>query len=258
MIEKTGILLVDDNISLCTTLSFILKRKGYEVAIANNGMLAIEKIRENPFDIILMDIKMPVLNGVETYKQIKKIHHEALVIMMTAYTTDDLIQKALDEGVFRIIYKPLDTEKIINIIAEAANAKKNALVLIVDDDPGTCLTLKNILTKKGYQTHFVMTGEEAIKVLKESVFDIILIDLKLPTINGLETYLAIREISKEVEVIMMTGFFEETEFLVKAALNNHAYTCLYKPIDIDILYQSIKDICTKKMLCNKKGVIYGK
>ena len=98
MEEKASILIVDDNISLFKTMSFILGRKGYAVTTAENGLEAIERVKERPFDMIFMDIKMPILDGVETYKRVKKVRPEAVVMMMTAYTVDGLVQEALKEG----------------------------------------------------------------------------------------------------------------------------------------------------------------
>jgi CheY-like chemotaxis protein len=116
MEEKTRILVVDDNVSQCKTMSFILKRKGCTVAIAENGLKAIEIAKKNPFDIIFMDIKMPLINGVETYRQIKKIRPGAKVVMMTAYAVEDLIGQALVEGAHGILYKPLDIKKMLDLI----------------------------------------------------------------------------------------------------------------------------------------------
>lgn len=114
--EKTKILVVDDNISQCKTMSFILERKGCTVAIAENGLKAIEIAKKKPFDIIFMDIKMPVMNGVEAYTRIKKIRPGAKVIMMTAYAVEDLIGQALAEGAHGILYKPLDIKKMFDLI----------------------------------------------------------------------------------------------------------------------------------------------
>jgi len=118
-----SILIVDDNISLSKTMSFILGRKGYTVITTSNGLEAIEVVKERSFDFILMDIKMPLMNGVEVYKKIKKIRPEAIVMMMTAYTLEDLIKEALEEGAYGIIYKPLDIEEVIALIEKAGEAK---------------------------------------------------------------------------------------------------------------------------------------
>ena len=242
-----SILIVDDNISLCKTMSFVLGRKGYAVATAKDGPQAIERVKENPFDMIFMDIKMPLMNGVETYRRIKQIRPEAVVMMMTAYAVEDLVQEALQEGAYGIIYKPLDIEKILAVIEEAREAKQGALVLVVDDDPGTCITLRNILTNKSFEVGVAHTGEEAIAIAQQAVHDIIFIDMKLPTINGLETYWAIREINPQAVTIMITAYRQEMAELVEEALKNHAYTCLYKPLEMDELLRLVDEIVKRKM-----------
>ena len=97
---KTSIMVVDDNVGLTKTMSLILKKQGFTVLTAHNGLDAIHQIEEGvKVDIIFMDIKMPEINGVETFKRLKKIVPNATVIMMTAYAVEDLVQEALEEGV---------------------------------------------------------------------------------------------------------------------------------------------------------------
>jgi len=232
MEERGKILLVDDNISLCKTMSFVLKRRGYNVTTANDGFEAIERVKEQTFDMIFMDIKMPELDGVETYKKIKKIRPEILVMMMTAYAVEDRIQEGLKEGAYGVIYKPLDIDKVEAIIEKAKQETLNNQILIVDDDEGTCTTLKNILIKRGYDVSIAHSGEDAIGLTKEKVYDIVFIDMKLPKMNGLETFFAIKEIHPKVTAIMMTGYRQEMNELVTEAIKNHALTCFYKPLDM--------------------------
>ena len=90
------------------------------------------------------------------------------------------------------------------------------------------------------------SGEEAIATIQEKSFDLIFIDMKLPTINGLETYLVIKEIDPDVIAIMVTGYREEMDELVQSALNKSAYTCLYKPLELSNVLQLIDDILRRK------------
>ena len=246
MEKRANILIVDDNISLAKTMSLILKRKGYEATTAPDGLVAIKRIKERPFDLIFMDIKMPLMDGVQIYRKIKKIRPETIVIMMTAYAVENLVAQALKEGAYGIIYKPLDIEKMISLIEKSRKKKQGALILIVDDDPGTCTTLKNILLKKGYRISIAHDGEKAVTMAQEKTYDIILIDLKLPTINGLEVYLKIKEIDPKLVAIMMTGYCKEMTDLVEEALNNDAYTCIFKPLDIEKLLMLVEEILGRK------------
>ncbi len=253
MKEKASILIVDDNISLCKTMSFVLGRKGYAVATAKDGAEAIERVKERPFDMIFMDIKMPLMNGVETYRRIKEIRPEAAVMMMTAYAVEDLVQQALEEGAYGIVYKPLDIERVVAVIEEARDAREGALILVVDDDPATCITLRNILTRKSYEVGVAHTGEEAITMAKGALHDIIFIDMKLPTINGLETYLAIKAINSQAVTIMTTAYRQEMAELVEEALKNSAYTCLYKPFEMEELLRLVDEIRERKREQRSKG-----
>ena len=243
---KAGILIVDDDVSFSKSLSLVLGRKGYIVTTAKDGAEAIAKVQEKSFDVVFMDIKMPLMDGVETYKKLKKVRPEAMVVMMTAYAVEDLVQEALQEGAYGIIYKPLDIEKVIALIERAKEDKQGALILVVDDDPGTCTTLKNIFRHRGYGVCTVYTGEEAVAEARKKDYDIIFIDVKLPTINGLETYLAIKEVNPEAVAIMMTGYRQEVADLVEEALNNNAYTCLYKPLDMEEILRLVEEIKEKK------------
>lgn len=244
--HEGSILLVDDNLSQCKTMAFILQRKGYQVTTAQDGPEAIALVEKNPYDIIFMDIKMPIMNGVEAYKRIKKIRPEVKVMMMTAYAVEDLIQEALQEGAYGIIYKPLDIEKVLSVILKAREEKQGALILVVDDDPGTCSSLKNILKKKGFRVGTANSGEDAIKASQGERYDIIFIDMRLPTLNGLETYLAIKKINPEAVAVMMTAYRQEMSDLVEQAIHNNAYTCLYKPLDMSTMLNLISEILARK------------
>lgn len=247
--KKISILIVDDNISLSKSLCFILDKKGYETIMAKDGVEAIKIVRDKSFDIILMDIKMPLMNGVETYKKIKKISPDSIVFMMTAYAVEELVQDALVEGAYGILYKPLEIDRMIELIEEAFENKKGIFILIVDDDPSINITLKKIFEKKGFDICIANSGEEAIAKFTKENFDIAFIDLKLPTINGLETYLELKKIKKDIVVIIMTAYREELKDLVDRALKNSAYACLYKPLEIEkvlsILGQIMKEQSTE-------------
>lgn len=246
MDEKATILIVDDNANLLKMMSMIMNREGYEVTTAEDGMEAIKRMEESPFDVVLMDIKMPVMDGVETYKRIKGIRPETVAIMMTAYAVEELIQDALQEGAFAVVYKPLDITKVLAKITEARGSGNGAYIMVVDDDPSTCATLRNILTKRGYRTSTALSGEQAIEMANEQSYDILLIDMKLPAINGLETYLSIKRINPEVIAIMITAYRQEMDELTEEAIRNNAFTCLYKPLDMEKLLGLIEHILVKK------------
>jgi len=115
----------------------------------------------------------------------------------------------LKEGAYEIIYKPLDIDKVISLVERASENKDGKLILVADDDPGICITMKNIFMKKGYKVGIVHTGEEAV-------------------------------------VIIMTAFRQEVKDIVEKALNSSAYACLYKPLDMEEVLGLVEEIWKRK------------
>lgn len=121
MRDQPSILVVDDNEDLLRTLSLILKRSGYCVDTADDGLSAVDKFRMRHFDVALMDILMPRMNGVEAFRRIREIDPGARVILMTAYYEEELITMALSEGAHSAVYKPIDIGHMMGLIKEAAS-----------------------------------------------------------------------------------------------------------------------------------------
>lgn len=239
MSQATSVLIVDDNEDLCDNLVDILEDRGYRAVAVPDGPQAIALVEGTSFDVILMDVKMPVMNGVETYKRIKHIRPQAVVIMMTAYSVEELVQEALAEGAYAVLYKPLDIDRVVELIEKA---RDGMLILVVDDVPDICANLLDVLQERGHNVATATSGEEAIALARQTRFDIILTEIKLPGISGLATYLAIREINPHVVAIMTTGYRQEVSDLVEEALRNNAYACLYKPFDMDQMVALVEEI----------------
>jgi len=235
---KTNILVVDDLRSIRLTLGGILEDVGHDVVTVENGYQAIEAAKKTHFDAIFMDIRMPGINGVQTFREVKKIDPKAAVIMMTAYSVEDLVKEALEEGAYAVVYKPFDIDRIIALIEELLHEK--ILILVVDDQFADRETLKGILEDKGYRVATAQDGAEAIEMVKSRHYDIVFLDVRLPGMDGVETFEQVKKIDPEAAVIMMTGYTEED--LVKRAVRKGAYTCIYKPFDMEKVIALVEDI----------------
>lgn len=111
--SKVNILIVDDEIDLCQSLSELLEEEEkYKVSIANSGKEVLVKIKEKIPDLVLLDIKMPEMNGIETLEKVKAIDKDILVIMLTAYQTVDSAVKSMKLGAYDYITKPFEFEKL--------------------------------------------------------------------------------------------------------------------------------------------------
>jgi CheY-like chemotaxis protein len=122
--ERLSILLVEDNLLNQRIVMFSLKKYNYDVIIANNGVEAVEKFREQKYDVILMDIMMPIMDGLEATVKIREIENNenitvrTPIIALTANTMDNDREKCIGFGMDEFMEKPFDIEKLKAIFHE--------------------------------------------------------------------------------------------------------------------------------------------
>ena len=245
MTENKRILIVDDNEEFCKNITDILEATGEVEAVAvYGGMAALESVSKSHFDLILLDVKMPAMDGLATSRELRRICPETPVIMITAFAVEELLRDALREGVFGSLHKPIDFERLFALI-EAALCE-GGLILVVDDDAEACCNLRDVLSERDYRVAIANTGEEAIQKVREERFDVMILDMKLPAFCGLETFLAARDLRPDLATILITGHGKELSESVQEALDKGAHVCLEKPVDMDVLLTVIKRLENRK------------
>lgn len=111
------ILVVDDDQSIVSIFEFILQQAGYDTLTASSGMDCLAHIESDTvIDLVFLDVKMPGLSGIETFKRIQKTRPMLLVVMMTGYSVDELLKEAFELGAYGVIYKPFDIEEVLSVI----------------------------------------------------------------------------------------------------------------------------------------------
>jgi CheY-like chemotaxis protein len=118
------VLLVDDEIDFTAGLSKVLRRRGFEVETASDGLTAVSRIAQKPFDVIVLDVKMPGMDGLQVLAEIKRLEIEARVILLTGHLSSSEEQAGLKKGVFAYLFKPFPTLKLVSLIQEAAGGEK--------------------------------------------------------------------------------------------------------------------------------------
>ncbi|MFH1655999.1 MAG: response regulator, partial [Candidatus Omnitrophota bacterium] len=113
------ILVVDDEQDVVEALFHTLKRCGYEVETALTGEAGIEKTKKSKFDVVLLDINLPDLNGIQVLEQMKKVDPEIEVIMITGYGSIESATESLKKGAYDYIQKPVSGDKIVILIEKA-------------------------------------------------------------------------------------------------------------------------------------------
>ncbi|MFC1631743.1 response regulator [Candidatus Omnitrophota bacterium] len=113
---KVSILLVDDEKDFLEPITFFLKSKNYSVAQANNGREALKIIKSDPPDIVFMDLRMPVMDGIQTLTQVREFNRDLPVIMLTAYGDEKTIAAAHDLGISGFFPKKGDVDQLVSMI----------------------------------------------------------------------------------------------------------------------------------------------
>jgi len=122
--EEIGILIVDDEASVRDSLYQWFKADGYRVDTAAEANSALKKLQENPWDIILLDIKMPGMDGIELQHRIKQIDQNIVTIIITAYAAVDTAIQALKDGAFDYVTKPIDPDDLSRLIRNAVEKRR--------------------------------------------------------------------------------------------------------------------------------------
>ncbi|MEX0702981.1 MAG: response regulator [Planctomycetales bacterium] len=237
----TRLLIVDDEPGMLRTLKRIMAVKGFDVDTAASGEEAVERAAAWRPDCALMDIRMPGMNGIEAYRQIRQRSPRTLVIFMTAYAGSALVDEALAQGGLGVFPKPLDIDMLCERIAAAAAERP---LLIVDDDHAFCQSLARVLETKGYDVRSVHTFDEALRAFEVRPRGVVLLDMRLNGHSGLELLDRLKHINPDIMAVLMTGYME-LEMQMRQALRSGLCACLTKPLDLDRLLEAIRGTLEK-------------
>ncbi len=253
MKEKVKVLVVDDDCRMVRTICDILNVNGYETVSAGSGEEAVEKALSAMPDCILMDIKMPGMDGVSALKIIRESGADLPIILMSAYATEEQVREAVMLGAQTVLGKPIDIQGVLSFLSLL---RREDSILIVDDDPAFCKTLQDILLGRGYSVKTEMHPENVLERIDENNNLVVILDLNLGTVNGVDILKEIRKKYPSKPVVMVTGYGDEMADSIRMGLQIGAYTCLYKPLEVEKLIGIIAEISHGRLREALKDPLY--
>jgi two-component system response regulator HydG len=231
-----SILVVDDDVDTCRNLSDILTDLGYHVATAHDGPSALDLVRQRHFDVALLDLKMPGMDGLELYRNIRKLRADTVALIVTAYAGGNTTEDALAAGAWRVLPKPVDFARLLGLVDQALG---QPLVLVVDDDPDLCATLWDLLRERGYRVALAHDESTAAHQLGDVSFRVVLIDMRLPDSDGTSVFRLVRDANPQARTLLITGHRAELERLVDQVVHEGADAVCYKPFDVGRLLDTL-------------------
>jgi CheY-like chemotaxis protein len=243
------ILVIDDDRMNCDLLQAVFTRHGYDVRTATSGLEGLSLFRQHAPRVTILDLRMPEMDGLTVLKEIRAIDPYAPVIILGGGATEvqedqaralrvtDFVRKGLSldvlvEGVNRAVQQPLRKKDVPGGRAAIGPVVDTGeTVLVVDDEPLVRDLLVQFLGLRGYRTFGVNDGPEALSMVEQGPPDLILLDLRLPGMNGVEVLRRLRDKNFAGAVIVVTGSYDEE--LLQEAWSLHPQEVIGKPIDLE-------------------------
>ena len=227
--EVSAILVVEDDIPTQQLFKALLTRYGHTIELAPNGAEAIERLREGDYSLVILDLMMPGVSGVDVLAAMRETGREVPVIVCTA--AGPLVTARLDEQMVKsIIRKPFEIDELTATVAALLPVTPPAVapshILLIDDDSNARYVMRAFLGQADVSE--ADTGEGGLDLIRQRRPDIVFLDLMLPGTSGEEVLLRLHETleTRDLPVVIVTSRkLDEPE---RAALLRHATAVIYK------------------------------
>ena len=256
-----NVLLVEDSEAAIVQIKDVLEPEGFEIWVAENGEIALERIHKNIPDAIILDLMMPGIDGFELLIRLRSMEgtrHLPVLILSAKHITPEELKVLKNNNVFQLIQKgDVNREELLSTVrrmlrigtkdsplsirARNVVSRPRPLVLVVEDNEDNYLTVEALL-KEDYNVAAAADGHEAVERARILVPDLILMDIALPGMDGIKAFYEIRKLPslQFVPIIALTASAMTTERETILAHGFDAY--IPKPIDADEFFKTLKAI----------------
>jgi len=248
---KMKVLIVDDEEEICKHLMRELQKEGYEADYTSSSGGVLEKLRDSEkkgrdyaFELLLLDLRMPGIDGLTLLKKIRESQLDLDVIIITGYGDENNAIESIRLGAIDYLRKPIALEElrtaIFRVQQKRVEEEKRALewsILVVDDEKDLCEHIKRELEKEGYKVAAAYDGVGGLDYFENNHVDIVLADIKMPGMSGLEMLQNCNEITNDFVSIIITGHGALEKAI--GALKLGVFDYLKKPISLEELILSV-------------------
>jgi DNA-binding NtrC family response regulator len=249
------LLLVDDEQEFIQATSRALTRRGFRVREAQDGETAMMILARQAFDVVVLDVRMPGIDGVDVFRQLRRLLPDLPVILLTGHGSVQQAFETSREGVYAYLSKPCDVDRLASTAAEAARRgrevdeqrRRSAAVvdggaavrlLLVDDDEDLLEALAAALSRRRIDVTTACSGQQALQLLQRERFDVMLLDAKMPGLDGVGLLRRLRAAQPDVAILVLTG--HPSVNLAVESMQAGAVDVLTKPQSPEVLASRVR------------------
>ena len=266
ILSSMHVLVVDDDAVAAEHARMVLNDVGIRADVCNSGtealrMMEVQRTKQDPYNLVLMDWNMPEMNGLETSVKIREQYSsDTTVVMLTAYNWDDICDKAQSAGVDSFLPKPLFAGNVIEEFQRIAHRKQihfrqekpraalaGRRILLAEDMEINAEIMMDVLSVEDMEADHAKNGKLAVELFEKNdpgTYSAILMDVRMPEMDGLEAAAAIRALTrpdaKRIPIIALTAnaFDEDVQHSLQVGMNAH----LSKPVEPEQLFQTLGEL----------------
>jgi DNA-binding response OmpR family regulator len=234
---KKGIkvLLVDDEREFVESLSERLQLRNVVASVAHDGEEALLALEGEEADVMVLDLRMPGIDGLEVLKRVKQSHPAVEVVILTGHGNETDEQDVFRLGASAYLKKPVDVDQLLRAVH-----KDRLKVLLVDDEKDFVENLSKRLQLRNLETRVALDGEAALEVVRQGNPDVMVLDLRMPGIDGIQVLRQVRQTHPQMAVVVLTGHGSDLDEAEARRLGASAY--LHKPVELDQLVSTLHSV----------------
>jgi DNA-binding response OmpR family regulator len=242
------LLVIDDEQGICEVIEKTFSYIGFSVFMATTAKKALQIFqKENP-KIVFLDLMMPDRDGADILKELRMLDPAVIVIVVTAKRDDSAKQEALKLGADEFITKPFSRNYLRDVVVQKMHRVLDRTgqmqipkLLIADDESLLRVTLKEFITPRfNCDIAEAQTAQEALDKVKELKPDVVLLDVKMPGLSGLDVIAQMKEACADSKIIVVSAW--QSAEVVNKAISLGAYDYISKPVSMTVLGDKLKGI----------------